>query len=279
MSFQDTSKFKAGFEDDEMDYDMMRALEADGEKLRQLTGKDHGPWEAPVARVEIAGDATIYLGDCRELLTTLGHVDALVTDQPYGMNYTINARSWQNEGLDALKPFKMEKRGPIVGDEQAFDPAPFLTFPKVAFFGANKCAHALPQGGRWIVWDKRRDSKPDDHSDCELVWTNRPGADRIHRQKWRGIVREGEENCSRSRKLHPNQKPVALMTFVLEQIGAKRGDVIFDPFMGSGSTGVAAIRMGMKFVGIEIDASHFEIALQRLRAEVSALLPKDGTIK
>lgn len=125
---------------------------------------------------------------------------APVTDQPYGMNYKINARSWNNEGLDGLKPFRMEKKPGIIGDDQPFDPAPFLVYRKVAFFGANKCAHALPAGGRWIVWDKRRDSKPDDHSDCELVWTNVPGADRIHRQKWRGIVREGEENISRSRK-------------------------------------------------------------------------------
>lgn len=223
-----------------------------------------------MSRIETIGNATLYLGDCRALLPQVGHVDALVTDQPYGMNYKINARSWQNDGLDALRPWKMEKRGPIVGDSEPFDPAPFLAmFPRAAFFGANKCAHALPPGGRWIVWDKRRDSKPDDHSDCELVWTSVPGADRIHRQKWRGIVREGEENCSRSRKLHPNQKPVALMTFVLEQIGAKAGDVILDPFMGSGSTGVAALRAGMKFVGVEIDSAHFETALTRARAEVA----------
>jgi site-specific DNA-methyltransferase (adenine-specific) len=211
--------------------------------------------------------AQLYLGDCRELLPSLERIDALVTDQPYGMNYKINARSWNNEGLDGLKPFRMEKRGAIVGDDQPFDPSPFLQFPKVAFFGANKCSHKLPAGGRWIVWDKRRDSKPDDHSDCELIWTNMPGADRIHRQKWRGIVREGEENISRSRKLHPNQKPVALMTFVLEQIGAKAGDVILDPFMGSGSTGVAALRMGMRFIGIEVDPEHFETASNRIAAE------------
>lgn len=222
-------------------------------------------------RVELIGSAMLYHGDCREVLAQAGKVDAVVTDQPYGMNYKINARSWNSEGLDGLKPFKMEKRGAIVGDDQPFDPAPFLDFPKVAFFGANKCAHALPAGGRWIVWDKRRDSTPDSHSDCELIWTNVPGADRIHRQKWRGIVREGEENTARSKKLHPNQKPVALMSFVLDQIGAKTGDLIFDPFMGSGSTGVAAVRMGMRFVGVEIDPQHFETARARLAAEQASL--------
>lgn len=223
-----------------------------------------------MSQTETIGElVTLYRGNCHDLLPLLGKVDAVVTDQPYGMNYKINARSWNNEGLDGLKPFQMKKRAGIIGDDKPFDPAPFLAFPKVAFFGANKCAHVLPAGGRWIVWDKRRDSTPDDHSDCELIWTNVPGADRIHRQKWRGIVREGEENVSRSRKLHPNQKPVALMTFVLEQIGAKSGDIIMDPFMGSGSTGIAAIRCGMRFVGAEIDPEHFEVARSRIMAELA----------
>lgn len=218
--------------------------------------------------IEIIGSATLYLGDCKLLLPSLDQrIDALVTDQPYGMGYKVNARAWRNEGLKTSKCMTMEKRESIVGDEQPFDPTPFLVFPKIVFFGANKCAHRLPPGGRWIVWDKRRDSKPDDHSDCELIWTNVSGADRIHRQKWRGIVREGEENIARSRKLHSNQKPVALMTFVLEQIGAKRGDTILDPFMGSGSTGIAALRMGMKFVGMEIDTLHYATACARIRAE------------
>jgi site-specific DNA-methyltransferase (adenine-specific)/modification methylase len=220
------------------------------------------------AAVLTFGDVKIYCGDCREILPSLARVSALVTDQPYGIGYTISARNKQCEGLDVTRPWKTDKRGMIKGDDQEFDPEPFLALAdKIAFFGANHCSQALPAGGRWIVWDKRRESMPDDHSDCELIWTNVPGADRIHRQKWRGVVREGEENCSVSLKLHPNQKPVALMAFVLDQIGAKPGDTILDPFMGSGSTGVAAIRMGCKFIGIEIDAEHFETARARLVQE------------
>lgn len=160
-------------------------------------------------------------------------------------------------------------RGPIVGDNEAFDASFILGHSRVAIFGANHMA--LPVGGRWIVWDKRRDSKPDDHSDCELVWTNVPGADRIHRQKWRGVVREGEENCGNSKKLHPNQKPVALLGFIFDQIGVKAGDVVLDPFMGSGSTGVVAIRRGCSFIGIEVDAEHFATAERRLAAETAGL--------
>lgn len=64
------------------------------------------------------------LGDCLQVLPSIGKDVALVTDQPYGMNYKINARSWNNEGLDGLKPFKMKKRGAIAGDNKPFDPAP-----------------------------------------------------------------------------------------------------------------------------------------------------------
>lgn len=101
-----------------------------------------------------------------------------------------------------------------------------------------------------------------------MVWTNRPGADRMHRQLWRGICRAGEENLSRSRKLHTNQKPVALLDFIFDQIGVAEGDVVIDPYMGSGSTGVVALRRGLRFIGIEIDANHYAVAKERLLREI-----------
>lgn len=220
-----------------------------------------------IEKVEI-GKATLYHGDALELLPFLQGVDAVIADPPYGINYAVSARNWQNDGLDALKPWRMEKQAPIKGDDLPFDPAPFLFAAKVALFGANHFASRLPSiDGRWIVWDKRRDSKPDDHSDCEFVWTNRKGADRIHRQKWRGIVREGEENCSRSRKLHSNQKPVALLDFIVTQLDLQPGQTILDPFMGSGSMAIVAHRRDMNFIGIEIERKHFDTACARIEAE------------
>lgn len=215
------------------------------------------------------GGATLFCGDCYEIMAREGfpEADALVADPPYGIKYEVNARSWQNEGLTALKPWEMEKRPAIHGDDKPFDCAPFVTsFGKVALFGANYM-QGLPRG-KWLVWDKRRESNPDDHSDCEFIWLSKVGADRIHRQKWRGIVREGEENCSRSRKLHPNQKPVALIGRIFDELGVEPDDVVLDPFMGSGSTGVVALRRGHRFIGIEKDTGHFETACRRLLAEV-----------
>lgn len=200
-------------------------------------------------------------GDSIALASSLPRDAILLGDPPYGIGYKVNERSGRR-GLKTEVAFNTEKRAAIAGDHQRFDPTPWLRFPRIALFGANHM-DGLPVGGRWIVWDKRRDTTPDSHSDCELIWTNVPGADRIHRQLWRGICREGEENISRSRKLHTNQKPVALLTFVLQQLGAKPGDLVIDPFMGSGSTGIAALRMGCRFIGIEIDPVHYETAKAR----------------
>lgn len=222
-----------------------------------------------MTRVETIGDATLYLGDCRSILPDIlpDGADVVLSDPPYGIGYEINERR-NRGGLSWRKTLDTARAARIVGDDKIFDANHILDLaPAIALFGANHMN--LPRGGRWIVWDKRRDSTPDDHPDCELVWTNIPGADRIHRQLWRGICREGEENVSRSRKLHPNQKPVALLDRILSELGAVAGHVVCDPYMGSGSTGVAARRRGMKFVGIEIDPTHFETACQRFRAEAA----------
>lgn len=210
------------------------------------------------------GNCDLFLADCKTVLAGLPFGGVLVTDPPYGIGYKVNSRPPRDTGL---LPHPTLPQEPIHGDSEAFDPSHLMgRFSRMAIFGGNHM-DGLPAGGRTIIWDKRRDSKPDSHSDCEICWTNVPGADRIHRQKWRGMIREGEENLSRSRKLHRNQKPVALLDFVFDQIGVQRGQIVVDPYMGSGSTGVVAIRRGNPFVGIEIDPHHFEVAVDRLRAE------------
>lgn len=218
---------------------------------------------------EIAiGSCRLINADCRDILPTLAQSAVIVTDPPYGISYRVNARAWSNEGLKTTKRWSMDASEPIEGDDVPFDAAHLLPYRKVAIFGGNYM-QGLPAGGRWIVWDKRRDSKPDDHSDAELIWTNVPGVIRIHRQKWRGIVREGEENASRSRKLHPNQKPVGLINEIFDLLGVEPDALIVDPYMGSGSTGVAALRRGHPFVGIESDSKHFATAVSRIRAEAA----------
>jgi site-specific DNA-methyltransferase (adenine-specific) len=211
-------------------------------------------------RVEI-GDAVLYRGDCLEILPTLGKVDAVVTDPPYGIGYR-SQRGADRRLMKGVRTIRHEWDA-IVGDDKPFDPSPWLQFGKVVLFGGNHFSERLPSSAAWIIWDKRREVLPDDNADCEMAWTNLKGVARIHRQLWKGICREGDENIGISgSKVHPTQKPVALMRFCIERIG--EAETILDPFMGSGTTGVACAKMGRKFIGIEIEPRYFDIACKRI---------------
>lgn len=221
-------------------------------------------------RGPIDADVHIVNTDCFGMLSGILHADAIITDPPYGIGYKVNVRNHQGGRLKSTGPLAPYSVAPIHGDDEPFDPAPWLQVPKVAFFGANHFSSRLPEG-RWLIWDKRRDSTPDDHADADMIWMSTKGVTRIHRQKWRGVVREGEENCSRSKKLHPNQKPVALLTALVEMMDLPKGSLIADPFMGSGSMAIVALRMGMRFIGCEIDPIHYETARSRIAAERASL--------
>jgi len=217
------------------------------------------PWK----RKETIGDCTLYLGDCLEILPVLGKVDAVVTDPPYGMDY----RSGHNSGRKGAGAAMARKDGnfkPIAGDSKPFDPSAILSLAvPTIIWGANHFNESLPQRKRWLVWNKLCGKTPvPSGSDVELAWCSEPGPDRIFDHLWRGIMRAGEENIVHSEKFHPNQKPVALMSWCL---GFVPGETVIDLYMGSGTTGVAAVRAGRKFVGIELEEHYFEVACKRIR--------------
>lgn len=212
-------------------------------------------------RKEVIGNATLYLGDCREILPTLPKVDAVVSDPPYGigMKWKGVQRLGRAAGLDAPPANRQPEWEDIHGDDQPFDPAPWLAYPQVILWGGNNYA-GLPAARKWLVWDKRRDTTPDNHGDAELAWTNLPGVIRVHRQVWRGIVREGSENVANGPKHHPTQKPIELMRWC---VGMTSGTVL-DPYMGSGTTGVACMDLQRPFIGVEIHEPYFSIACRRI---------------
>jgi site-specific DNA-methyltransferase (adenine-specific)/modification methylase len=221
---------------------------------------------APVSLLD--GRVQLWLGDCREILPTLDPVDAIVGDPPYGMNYGAITGGRRPIGKFSMTAWKQESRH-IIGDDEPFDPAHLLGFPVVVLFGGNHFSSRLPDARCWLVWDKRAGTPPDNNADFEVAWTNldRPG--RMFSHIWRGLVRGGEENVAVSgRRVHPAQKPIALMGWVLEQCRLADGAVVVDPYMGSGSTGIAALRAGYRFVGIELDAGHFATARKRIEAEI-----------
>ena len=196
------------------------------------------------------GDAQLYLGDCMEVLPTLGKVDAVITDPPYGIN--IAARGT----VGTSKKATAKDYGKSDWDKES-PPAALIDALREmsnwqAFFGGNY--FVLPPTSCWLVWDKLNSG---DFADCELAWTNWPKAVRKFQWRWNGMIRQGNEA-----RFHPTQKPLEVMKWVISL--CPKADTIFDPFMGSGTTGVAAIQLGRKFIGIERERKYFDIAVERI---------------
>lgn len=206
------------------------------------------------------GTVTLYLADCLTVLPTLGKVDAVITDPPYGMGLAALSGTSRSKRAVALDAYE------VVGDDADFDPAPYLQFPKVVLWGGNHYASRLPAARKWLVWDKREGGTPDDQADCELAWTNLPGPERLFSHLWRGMIKASERNLQRE---HPTQKPVALMRWCIERAKVAPNQTILDPFMGSGTTGVAALRHGCRFIGVEIESKYYEIAKRRICNELA----------
>jgi site-specific DNA-methyltransferase (adenine-specific)/modification methylase len=206
-------------------------------------------------RVETIGPCTLHLGDCLEILPELGKVDAVVTDPPYGINYV--------HGAEKSKWASKHNEIKIEGDTDTFDPSAFLAIGKIhLFWGANHFSHLLPYGGgRWIVWDKRVGTVQNDQSDCEIAWCDAMTTDRMIWHMWNGRSKASEVGIPRE---HPTQKPVYVMQKCLDLAKTKKDDIILDPFMGSGTTGVACVNLQRRFIGIEIEEKYFDVACKRI---------------
>ncbi len=210
----------------------------------------------------LSESVTLYLGDCRCILPTLSKEDVcIVTDPPYGINYNHSGiHRFASAGVS--KAARLRGNPKIEGDDRPFDPAPLLAFSNVLMFGADHFYPRLPDSGRWLAWNKLGDMNPwDSFSDVEFAWHSREGASRIFSMKWKGIAcdKVGEENGLRE---HTTQKPVRLMRWCIEQTGSE--NTVIDPYAGSGTTGVAAVKLGRRFIGIEIEEKYFNIAVRRI---------------
>jgi site-specific DNA-methyltransferase (adenine-specific)/modification methylase len=223
----------------------------------------------PLLSCNITKDITIIHGDSLSLCSEWPSDAALITDPPYGMSYQSHHNSGRGD-CDMLR--KDGNFKPIEGDDIPFDPSPWLRFKYVCLFGAQHFASKLPDRRGWFVWDKLAGKTPCSQSDCELAWTNQDKPVRIFTHLWRGIMRDGEENVIYGGKLHPNQKPAALMRWAIKQLGVPQGTTVYDPFMGSGTVGLVCHRMRLRYVGVEIDRDHFETAKKRLQTQCQQLM-------
>jgi site-specific DNA-methyltransferase (adenine-specific) len=198
----------------------------------------------------LAEGVELWLGDCLEVLPTLGRFDAVVTDPPYGIGRDGQKKTTGGNGGRKAYDFKgWDKERP---ERQIFDLMLSMSDRQV-IWGGNYFADILPATGKWLVWDK---GQRINQSDGELAYTSESGALRIFTQNRVALLVEGAE--------HPTQKPIEIMQWSILQL--PKPTTILDPFMGSGTTGVAAARLGRKFTGIEIDAGYFDIAVRRIEA-------------
>lgn len=196
-------------------------------------------------RKEVIGDATLYLGDCLEILPTLPKVDAVITDPPYGI-----AKIWTS-GSEKHGWKKANTEGVLRNqwDEKHLDDAACTAVLAAAnehiIWGGNY--FPLPPSRCWLVWNKPE--RNFSLAEAELAWTSKDA-----------VVRVFDGHRSDQGREHPTQKPIALMRWCV----AKTKGTVIDPFMGSGTTGVACMNLGRKFIGIEIEERYFDIACERI---------------
>lgn len=197
---------------------------------------------------EVIGDCVLYRADCLEVLPTLGPVDAVVTDPPYGIGDkwdraggfgTCGGRlwtgdsGWDNETSEPALAAAMERSGGVA-----------------IVWGGNY--YALPPSRGYLVWDKMQTGFS--LADSEWAWVSEPITPKTFRYARAQLASEGKE--------HPTQKPLPLMTWCLGFLPDAK--TILDPFMGSGTTLVACQKLGRHGIGIEIDPEYFEIACRRV---------------
>jgi len=241
-----------------------------------------------VKRVVLPFGVTLYQGDCLEILPTLSGINAVVTDPPYGKGYhsggvsSISSNKWKEPSCDKWKGVK------IIGDEQPETSCIPLIKSAVVEGGAIYLCSQWMVESDWITALLDADLKVRNR----LIWvkpvqgcgdlqtTFGPMHESIlfaakGRHELRGkregdvwVEKVGVNGCFRKGLVHPCQKPVPLMGWLIEK-STTAGDTVLDPYMGSGSTIIAAIRTGRKAIGIEKDPEHFEAALNRIKEELA----------
>jgi site-specific DNA-methyltransferase (adenine-specific) len=213
----------------------------------------------------IIGNATLYLGDCREILPTLPKVDAVITDPPYGIGFGYEGR--KDDGMDLYKLLI----GPLADrplallmypEEMMAQVVPVLGAPDDCFIWCYNSMNNR-QSRIWGFWGIKPDwtqvkQKPKNPLDKRI--TNEQVDGGVRHYDWCSDLQQ-VKNISDEKTAHPCQLPVELVSRIARFCKA---DTVIDPFLGSGTTGVACMNLGRKFIGIEIEPKYFDIACRRI---------------
>lgn len=222
---------------------------------------------------------SLYFGDsCKNLLDLpagsvhfpLGTIGAILTDPPYGMG--IGKMGFANNRTSILATSN-DYSGMAQWDDERLSKKQIKNLIKLAptaiVFGGNFYADYLPPSRCWYVWDKKDGGKySSDYADCEMIWTNIDAPARIIRHTWHGMIQQ--DMARKEERFHPTQKPVAVVRRLILDL-TKPGDLVIDPFMGSGTTCIAALQTGRRFVGFDNNEYYFSIAQQRIADELNAI--------
>lgn len=198
------------------------------------------------------GQVVIYNADCADVLPTVNPSDValVLTDPPYGISVRTDQSRLSHPGHTGHTVYP-----PVEGDDEPFDPAHLLRFSRVVLWGANHYAPLLPPGGRWLIW-RKRDASPL-LAAAEMAWHTAGGRSvDVYESTIKGMkVREGA--------VHPTQKPVDLMRWVVEKF-THPGDLVLDPYMGSGPVARACSDTGRCYLGVELVEDYCKVAVGRL---------------
>jgi DNA modification methylase len=250
------------FEDGELLAEMLDTFEGN-------TDPDDVPEvpEEPITKLGdlwILGNHRLLCGDSTDVLAVDRlmngqKADMVFTDPPYGVSVVKNGKVGADFGV-AKKGHYAE----VIGDNttqtahDAIAVCQSLQIPVQIYWGGNYYADRLPPTSCWLIWDKRGDSGiVNTFADCELAWTNMTGPARIHKQLWNGMIREGEKD----QRVHPTQKPVALAEWAVKQY--LKGSIVFDLFLGSGSTLIACEKLRKACYGMEMSFAYCDVIVKR----------------
>jgi DNA modification methylase len=203
----------------------------------------------------VIGDATLYLGDCREIIPIVGKVDAVITDPPYGCKAT-SGWGGKYSGFEIQGDDSTELRDFVIAQCNC----PF------AMFGSPRIDR--PKNCSILIWSKGEHTGM---GNLQFPW--KPDFEEVYisGDGWSGRRTSSVLKFNArtdSERFHPTEKPIGLMVEIASK--APPG-VILDPFMGSGTTGIACLKTGRKFIGIERDPEYFRIACERIRKEYSQI--------
>ena len=216
---------------------------------------------------EVIGDAELWLGDCRDVLPTLGKVDAVVTDPPYGVNLGnhLGAKDDRRDQVLVKGCYESydDTEANLVDIVVPSIRAALAIASRGAVFCAGTQAWHFPKadavGGVFMPAAMGRNKWGFSSLSTLLLYGAAPD---LHLGA-RATAMESSESADKNG--HPCPKPLGWMTWAVN-LASRKNEIVLDPFMGSGTTGVACAKLGRSFIGIEIEPRYFDIACRRIES-------------